>query len=90
MMVEDMKYLVIACNIMKDELLRFQTNGISFVFLEQSLHRTPQKMKPLIQEEIDKADQQEWRLHRLQLWALQQRNRRRQVEESSYCYSAGP
>ena len=55
----NMKYLVIACNIMKDELLRFQTNGISFVFLEQSLHRTPQKMKPIIQEELDKADQWE-------------------------------
>lgn len=55
-----MKYLVIACNIMKNELLRFQANGISFVFLEQSLHRTPQKMKPLIQEEIDKADEQDW------------------------------
>jgi len=51
-----MKYLVIACNIMKDELLRFQTNGISFVFLEQSLHRTPQKMKPIIQEEIERAE----------------------------------
>lgn len=51
-----MKYLVIACNIMKDELLRFQTNGVSFVFLEQSLHRTPQKMKFVVQEEIDKAD----------------------------------
>ena len=50
------KYLVIACNIMKDELLRFQKNGISFVFLEQSLHRTPQKMKPIIQEEIDQAE----------------------------------
>jgi Protein of unknown function (DUF1638) len=54
-----MKYLVIACNIMKDELLRFQTNGISFVFLEQSLHRTPQKMKPIIQEEIDRAENSE-------------------------------
>jgi hypothetical protein len=54
-----MKYLVIACNIMKDELLRFRANGISFVFLEQSLHRTPQKMKPIIQEEIDKADEQD-------------------------------
>jgi hypothetical protein len=51
-----MKYLVIACNIMKDELLRFQTNGISFVFLEQSLHRTPQKMKLVIQKEMDKAE----------------------------------
>ena len=55
-----MKYLVIACNIMKNELLRFQTNGISFVFFEQSLHRTPQKMKPIIQEEIDKVDEQDW------------------------------
>jgi hypothetical protein len=34
-----MKYLVTACSIMKDDLLRFQTNGISFIFLEQSLHR---------------------------------------------------
>lgn len=50
------KYLVIACNIMKDELLRFQTNGISFVFLEQSLHRTPQKMKGVVQEEMDRAE----------------------------------
>ncbi len=55
-----MKYLVIACSIMKDELLRFEGNGISFLFLEQSLHRTPQKMNPIIQEEIDKADQQGW------------------------------
>ena len=55
-----MKYLVIACSIMKDELLRFQTEGISFVFMEQSLHRTPQKMGPLIQREIDKADYQDW------------------------------
>ena len=55
-----MRYLVISCGIMKDELLRFQTEGISFVFLEQSLHRTPQKMGPLIQKEIDRADQQDW------------------------------
>jgi hypothetical protein len=54
------KYLVIACSVMKEELLRFQTNGISFIFLEQSLHRTPEKMKPIIQEEIDRTEQQEW------------------------------
>jgi hypothetical protein len=41
---------------MKEELLRFQANGISFIFLEQSLHRTPQKMKEAIQKEIDRAD----------------------------------
>ncbi len=51
-----MNYLVIACNIMKDELLRVETNGVSFVFLEQSLHRTPQKMKEVLQQEVDKAD----------------------------------
>ena len=55
-----MKYLVIACNIMKDELLRFESNGISFVFLEQSLHRTPQKMRPLIQAEVDHAEQEDF------------------------------
>jgi len=51
-----MKLFVISCNIMKDELLQFEGNGISFIFLEQSLHRTPQKMKEVIQEEINKAD----------------------------------
>jgi hypothetical protein len=52
----DKKFLVIACNVMKEELLRFQGEGVSFIFLEQSLHRTPQKMAPIIQEEIDRAD----------------------------------
>jgi hypothetical protein len=56
-----MKYLVIACNIMKDELLRVEAaDGISFIFLDQSLHRTPQKMKQIIQAEIDKAEGQNW------------------------------
>jgi len=49
------KYRVIACSIMKDELLHFQKEGVSFVFLEQSLHRTPQKMPAAVQEEINKA-----------------------------------
>jgi len=49
-----MKLFVISCNIMKDELLQFEGNGISFIFLEQSLHRTPQKMKEVIQEEINR------------------------------------
>lgn len=55
-----MNYLVIACNIMRDEILRFKVGGASLIFLEQSLHQTPQKMKPLIQREIDKADPQDW------------------------------
>ena len=54
--LSDKKFLVIACSIMKEELLKFQGKGISFIFLEQSLHRTPQKMAPAIQEEINKAE----------------------------------
>ncbi len=50
------KSLVIACNISKEELLHVQSDRASFIFLEQSLHRTPQKMKGGIQEEIDKAE----------------------------------
>jgi len=54
-----MKYLVIACSVMKHELLKFESDDISFVFLEQSLHNTPEKMKEAIQGEINKADQRE-------------------------------
>lgn len=49
------KTLIIGCAIMKEELEHLQTDGVSLVFMEQSLHRTPQKMKGAIQEEIDKA-----------------------------------
>jgi len=54
--MQDKKTLVIACNIAKEELIHVQSNGASCVFLEQSLHRTPQKMKGAIQEEIEKAE----------------------------------
>ena len=50
------KSLVIACNIAKEELTHVRTDGVSIVYLEQSLHRTPQRMKGVIQEEIDKAE----------------------------------
>jgi len=50
------KSLVIACNITKEELLHVQSDGASIIFLEQSLHRTPQKMKGAIQEEIAKTE----------------------------------
>jgi len=53
--MQDKKNLVIACNIGKEELIHVQSEGTSFAFLEQSLHRTPQNMKGAIQEEIDKA-----------------------------------
>ncbi|MGA2955601.1 MAG: DUF1638 domain-containing protein [Thermodesulfobacteriota bacterium] len=54
--MEKKKILIIGCAIMKDELVHGQPDGISFTFLEQSLHRTPQKMKEAIQEEINKAE----------------------------------
>src|SRR4030067_2488468 len=56
--MEAKRSLVIACNIMREELTHVQTDGVSIVYLEQSLHRTPQKMKGAIQEEIDKTE--EW------------------------------
>jgi hypothetical protein len=49
---------VIACGIMKEELEQFQNNRLSFVFLEQSLHLTPEKMREAIQTEIYKAEQE--------------------------------
>ena len=55
-----MKRLVVACGIMKNELLQVQQDGDSFVFLEQCLHRTPQKMPSIIQTEIDKAEKEDW------------------------------
>lgn len=54
--MKDKKSLVIACNIMKEELTHAQTDGVSIVYLEQSMHRTPQKMKGAIQEEIEKTE----------------------------------
>lgn len=50
------KSRIIACSIMKQELEYLKTTGTQFVFLEQSLHRTPQMMKGAIQEQIDKED----------------------------------
>jgi len=35
--------LVIACAIMKEELQHLRCGGVSLVFLEQSLHRTPRR-----------------------------------------------
>jgi hypothetical protein len=54
--MDNQSTLVISCAIMKEELLHTQPDGLPFVFLEQSLHRTPQKMKDAIQAEIDKAE----------------------------------
>jgi hypothetical protein len=54
--MKNKRSLVIACSIMKEELTRVQRDGVVIVYLEQSLHRTPMKMKGAIQEEIDKAE----------------------------------
>ena len=51
-----MKYLVIACGVMKHELLKFESEEVSFSFLEQGLHNTPEKLKEAVQQEILKAD----------------------------------
>jgi len=51
------RILIIACKIMKEELLAVNHNpNLQIEFLEQSLHRTPMKMPAAIQEKIDKAD----------------------------------
>jgi len=47
-----MKLLVIAYSIMKEGVLRFGTQEVSFVFLEQAVHGAPQKMKSEIKKEI--------------------------------------
>jgi len=55
-MPKNPRVLIIACNIMKDELLAANhTGGVEIEFLEQSLHRTPAKMPAAIQEKINKA-----------------------------------
>jgi len=51
-----LKLLIIACSVMKDELMAVSVPGVRFEFLEQGLHRTPTKMPILIQEKIHQAD----------------------------------
>ena len=46
---------IIACKVMEPELRRFKTPQVSFTFLEQGLHRTPEKMPREIQESVDTA-----------------------------------
>jgi len=50
-----MKILVIACRVLKNELLAVDAPGVRFEFLEQGLHRTPNKMPQAIQEIIHQA-----------------------------------
>ncbi len=48
--------LVIACEVLKNELEAVRVPGVRFEFLEQGLHRTPAKMPSAIQEAINQAD----------------------------------
>ncbi|MBI3989071.1 MAG: DUF1638 domain-containing protein, partial [candidate division NC10 bacterium] len=50
-----MKSYVIACEVFKDEFLNFQGPDLEYRFLPQGYHRTPGRMPPIIQEEIDRA-----------------------------------
>ena len=55
-----MKLVIIACSVLKYELTKVGSPGVQFEFLEQGLHRTPNKMPLAIQEKIrqigEKAD----------------------------------
>jgi len=51
-----MKLLVIACSVMRDELMAVSVPGVRFEFLEIGLHRTPARMPLVIQEKIHHAD----------------------------------
>lgn len=46
---------VIACEVFRDELLHFEHRRLAFRFLPQGYHRTPGRMPPAIQDEIDRA-----------------------------------
>jgi hypothetical protein len=49
--------VIVACRIMEPELesIRGGSNKVEIRYVEQSMHRTPQKMAPRLQEQIDEA-----------------------------------
>lgn len=49
--------VIIACRVMQPELeaVRGEARDVDIRYLDQSLHRVPQKMPPLLQAEIDRA-----------------------------------
>ncbi len=55
-----MKDIAIVCDVMKNEFRdkgkNLPSDNMDFIFLEQHLHDTPDKMKARLQEEIDKID----------------------------------
>ena len=56
-----LKDIAIVCDVMKNELERFkdkEQSNMDYVFMEQHLHDTPEKMKARLQEEIDKVGEE--------------------------------
>ena len=49
------KTLVIACNVLKDQIEGLGKVPFDFVYLEQGLHRTPKKLTEQLQQTIDEA-----------------------------------
>ncbi|OIQ60284.1 hypothetical protein MOTE_06850 [Moorella thermoacetica] len=50
-----MRSLIIACRVMEDELLSLATGREELFFLEQGLHRSPERLRQTLQEAIDTA-----------------------------------
>ncbi|MGM0366851.1 MAG: DUF1638 domain-containing protein [Actinomycetota bacterium] len=55
-----MKDIAIVCDVMKDELQNIKkglaSDNMDYIFMEQHLHDTPNKMRARLQKEIDKVD----------------------------------
>ena len=51
-----LKVLIIACDVLEAELMAVSVTGVSFEFLEQGLHRTPDEMPAAIQDKIHRTD----------------------------------
>ena len=56
---EEGSIVIVACRVMEPELekARDQDSGVEIRYLDQGLHRTPEKMADLIQPQIDEAAQ---------------------------------
>lgn len=50
-----MKILIIACRVLINEFRAVSPNGLHIEFLEQGLHKTPNKMGPAIQDKINEV-----------------------------------
>ena len=50
---------VVACEVFEDEILDLAHPGLSFTFVEQALHRTPELITPALQRIIDRLDERD-------------------------------